>query len=39
MLCRALPYYTYQTKEVVFLIVVLPEFQDKRFVELLKKSV
>jgi hypothetical protein len=37
MLCRALPY-TYQTKEVILLIVMLPEFQDKRFVELLKKS-
>ncbi len=38
MLCKALPY-TYQTKEVIFLIVMLTEFQDKRFVELLKKSV
>jgi hypothetical protein len=38
MLCRAL-HYPYQTKEVIFLIAMLPEFQDRRFVELLKKSV
>jgi hypothetical protein len=37
MLCRAL-HYPYQTKEVIFLIAMLPEFQDRRFVELLKKS-